>query len=324
MTDADLDKLLEPHSPAIREVFATVRSLVRDVMPDAAEQVDLPDRVLAFGFGPRAAVRMRGLRSRLFRTRHVNVQLADGAELPDPTGIVEGTSKRIRHVKVRSVDDVARPALRRCARGRPRVGGLPDGPAPLARPMRPAIHGPGHPDHHQRLGEADVAGAHARAGGLQQRRQQRRRQSGVLGAAVPRPLDLAVLAKIRVGALQPVLARRAEDVHVERVLQSHRPVGHPAGITSTSRVHDDIGSVVRELHSEAALEDVGELLWVVSIGTTLPCFRKTCASMACSPVTIRRSIWLISSSRGMSSHRWCDGLTEAMVRILACVAWALR
>ena len=114
MTDADLDTLLHPHTPAIREVFASARALVRDVMPDAAEQVDLPDRVLAFGFGPTGAgVRMRGLAIALIpHTAHVNVQLADGAELPDPTGIVEGTGKRIRHVKVRSVDDIARPALR--------------------------------------------------------------------------------------------------------------------------------------------------------------------------------------------------------------------
>ena len=114
MTDADIDTLLKPHTPAIREVFASARALVRDVMPDAAEQVDLPDRVLAFGFGPAGGgVRMRGLAIALIpHTAHVNVQLADGAELPDPTGIVEGTGKRIRHVKVRSVDDVARPALR--------------------------------------------------------------------------------------------------------------------------------------------------------------------------------------------------------------------
>lgn len=113
MTDADLATLLEPHTPAIRNVFSAVRELAREVMPDAQEQVDLPDRLLAFGFGPPGGVRMRGLAVALIpHTAHVNVQLADGAELPDPTGIVEGTGKRIRHVKCRSVEDVARPALR--------------------------------------------------------------------------------------------------------------------------------------------------------------------------------------------------------------------
>ena len=44
--------------------------------------------------------------------RHVNLQLAEGALLDDPAGLVEGTGKRIRHVKLRTVDDVDRPAVR--------------------------------------------------------------------------------------------------------------------------------------------------------------------------------------------------------------------
>ena len=37
--------------------------------------------------------------------RWVNLQLADGATLPNPDGRIEGTGKRIRHVKVRTVED---------------------------------------------------------------------------------------------------------------------------------------------------------------------------------------------------------------------------
>lgn len=111
MTDAALATLLEPHSTTVRDVFGALRALTREVMPDASEQIDLPDRLLAFG--PPGGVRMRGLAVALIpHTAHVNVQLADGASLPDPAGIVEGTGKRIRHVKCRSLDDVARPALR--------------------------------------------------------------------------------------------------------------------------------------------------------------------------------------------------------------------
>jgi hypothetical protein len=113
VTDADLDALLERHTPAVREVFIGLRALVREVAPDAVEQLDLPDRVLAFGVGPPGGVRLSGFAIGLIpHTAHVNVQLADGALLADPDGIVEGTGKRIRHVKCRSLDDVARPALR--------------------------------------------------------------------------------------------------------------------------------------------------------------------------------------------------------------------
>lgn len=109
-----IDALLEPHTPIVRDVFTALRALVREVVPDAVEQVDLPDRVLAFGFGPPGGVRLSGFAAGLIpHTAHVNVQLADGALLPDPAGMVEGTGKRIRHVKCRTLDDVARPGLRR-------------------------------------------------------------------------------------------------------------------------------------------------------------------------------------------------------------------
>ena len=109
----DLDTLLAPQTPIVREVVLALRSLVREVMPDATEQIDLPDRLVAFGFGPPGGTRLRDCAVGLIPHRaHVNVQLADGALLDDPTGIVEGTGKRIRHVKCRSLDDLARPALR--------------------------------------------------------------------------------------------------------------------------------------------------------------------------------------------------------------------
>jgi hypothetical protein len=108
-----IDELLEHSSPAVRDVFLAAADLVREAMPGATEQADLPDRLLAFGFGSAGGTRMRGLAIALIpHAGHVNVQLADGADLPDPSGIIEGTGKRIRHVKCRSVEDVSRPALR--------------------------------------------------------------------------------------------------------------------------------------------------------------------------------------------------------------------
>ena len=110
----DTDALLEQHGHEVRAIFNELVRVCRDAMPGATEQLDLPDHLLAFGFGPPGGgVRMRGLAVALIpHAAHVNVQLADGAMLDDPTGIVEGTGKRIRHVKCRSLDDVARPGLR--------------------------------------------------------------------------------------------------------------------------------------------------------------------------------------------------------------------
>ena len=109
----DTDALLDQHTPEVRRIFDELVRLCRDAMPGAQEQLDLPDHLLAFGFGPPGGVRMRGFAVALIpHAAHVNVQLADGALLDDPSGIIEGTGKRIRHVKCRSLDDVARPTLR--------------------------------------------------------------------------------------------------------------------------------------------------------------------------------------------------------------------
>jgi hypothetical protein len=43
---------------------------------------------------------------------HVNLQLADGVDLPNPANLIEGTGKRIRHVKVRSAEMAGSQALR--------------------------------------------------------------------------------------------------------------------------------------------------------------------------------------------------------------------
>ncbi len=86
-----------------------LRALILAELPEVDEQVDFGNRLIAFG----RTMRMRDLLFAIIPHReHVNLQLADGAELPDPAGIVEGTGKRIRHVKCRSVADVERPAVR--------------------------------------------------------------------------------------------------------------------------------------------------------------------------------------------------------------------
>jgi hypothetical protein len=43
---------------------------------------------------------------------HVNLGFYYGAELPDPKGLLEGTGKKLRHIKVREVEEVAQTSLR--------------------------------------------------------------------------------------------------------------------------------------------------------------------------------------------------------------------
>lgn len=99
---------LAGHPDDLRAIELRLRELVLQAVPDAREIVDTGDGLLAYALGPR----MRDLLFAIIAHRsHVNLQLADGVELADPDGLVEGTGKRVRHVKCRSLDDCERPAL---------------------------------------------------------------------------------------------------------------------------------------------------------------------------------------------------------------------
>ena len=104
------DRHLDATAPDVAEIARALRLAVLRGFPDAVETFDRGDGLLAIGRG-------RSLRDFLFaiipHKAHVNLQLADGVDLPDPEGRIEGTGKRIRHVKVRSVDDAGSDWVRR-------------------------------------------------------------------------------------------------------------------------------------------------------------------------------------------------------------------
>jgi hypothetical protein len=99
--EADVDRLLAEHTAELQAIERALRATIRAEFPDAVEQVDFSNKLIAFG----RSMRMRGLLFAIIAHRDwVNLQLADGAELADPDGLIEGTGKRIRHVKIRSVE----------------------------------------------------------------------------------------------------------------------------------------------------------------------------------------------------------------------------
>ena len=106
--EADVDRLLGDHAEPIRAIEQALRATIHAEFPDAVEQVDFGNRLIAFG----RSMKIRGLLFAIIaHASWVNLQLADGAELPDPDGLIEGTGKRIRHVKVRSVEAAMSPAI---------------------------------------------------------------------------------------------------------------------------------------------------------------------------------------------------------------------
>lgn len=106
---AAFDRHLDATAPAVADIARALRMTVLEGFPDAIETFDPGDGLLAFGT-------KRSMRDLYFaiipHKSHVNLQLADGADLPNPDGRIEGTGKRIRHVKVRSIEDAGAPWVR--------------------------------------------------------------------------------------------------------------------------------------------------------------------------------------------------------------------
>ena len=107
--EADFENVLAGNAPEVAETARALRATVKNAMPEAVEQIDFGNGLLAIG-------RSRAMRDLMFaiipHKSHVNLQLADGVDLPNSDGAIEGTGKRIRHVKVRSVEGAASPVLR--------------------------------------------------------------------------------------------------------------------------------------------------------------------------------------------------------------------
>jgi len=103
------DRYLDATAAAVADIARALRHTVLDGFPGAVEWFDPGNGLLALG--SRRAMRDVFFAIIPHRT-WVNLQLADGADLPDPDGRIEGTGKRIRHVKIPSVEQAAAPWVR--------------------------------------------------------------------------------------------------------------------------------------------------------------------------------------------------------------------
>ncbi len=89
----------------LKDVLKGLRALVRRTIAGCEEYVN-PWKIPSFDSDGTICGFMAG-------KEHVTFIFLRGAALPDPEGLLEGTGKSVRHVKVRTMEDVRKPALKR-------------------------------------------------------------------------------------------------------------------------------------------------------------------------------------------------------------------
>lgn len=109
--DTEFRGILEGRSADVAAIALAARRLVFDVLPQTIEVVWPKQRTSGYGTGPHKNTEQFAWL--LPYERHVAMAFPYGVELEDPTGLLGGTGAKIRNVRLASLDDVARPELRR-------------------------------------------------------------------------------------------------------------------------------------------------------------------------------------------------------------------
>lgn len=99
------EDLFENAEPEVRTIGYQLRNLVMELIPSARETVYLRWKIALY----KVSTEICGIQPASDRC---NFYLTKGAYLHDPQGLLEGTGKAIRHVKVRSVVGMAAEGLR--------------------------------------------------------------------------------------------------------------------------------------------------------------------------------------------------------------------
>ena len=109
MSDSTVEDFLKSYNPEMRQLVLKTRAVVLAVIPDAIEQVDSPSKIIAYGFGLKYADLICAIAP---YKSYVNLIFSQAAQLPDPRGLLTGTGKRARHVKIKTATDIESPGVR--------------------------------------------------------------------------------------------------------------------------------------------------------------------------------------------------------------------
>ena len=108
----DFEQLLVTNQPEAQALALELRKLIRRLLPQAQEKVYRGYGVADYGFGGSG----RGFLSIGPQKAYVNLYFMDGVQLADPHGLLTGTGKRLRHVKIRAPEDLKNKALHELVR----------------------------------------------------------------------------------------------------------------------------------------------------------------------------------------------------------------
>ena len=96
-----LTSLLENKSPALRGIYLDIHRLVLETLPGVAYSVDCKDGMLSYG-AKQFGYDGWGMAALSAHSKWVTFMFMRGVDLDDPEKLLEGSGKKMRHVKIHS------------------------------------------------------------------------------------------------------------------------------------------------------------------------------------------------------------------------------
>ncbi len=108
-THGRFEDILKGAKPELRAICEAARRSIASLHADRTEVVWSRQKIASYGVGPKKMTDHYAYVAVL--SSHVNLGFYHGASLDDPAGLLEGTGKGLRHIKLRAASDVTRPAV---------------------------------------------------------------------------------------------------------------------------------------------------------------------------------------------------------------------
>ncbi len=124
-------EFLKPYGPQLTQLALAIRSAVLSEAPESAELIYDAYSAVASGYSFTGRPSDAFIHIAVY-SKWVNLGFNFGSRLDDPEGLLHGTGRWIRHIRISSADDLERPAIRALIAAAVLAGERPDASADKA------------------------------------------------------------------------------------------------------------------------------------------------------------------------------------------------
>jgi hypothetical protein len=107
----ELEGFLNAYPPRVRKLFLATRRAVLAAAPESNELIYNAYNAVTAAYSFTERLKEAFCHAAVY-TGHVNLGFNRGSELPDPSGILQGSGAKIRHVRIEGSADLRAPALK--------------------------------------------------------------------------------------------------------------------------------------------------------------------------------------------------------------------